>query len=215
VARRARRLTGHGAGAPPTAVLWCALFKRGLIMKHAVWVAASVLCLTACNKGPTVDVKNATGNEVVQAVKQSGVMTSGSMIEPGLWQSHVTVQEMNIPGLPPQFADKMKQTFAEHRNDTNSHCVKPEDVKKPKEDFFGADKSCRYEHFTMGGGKIDVAMVCHEEEATNTMNMSGSYTPTSYSMDTSMKGSGGPQNGMSMKMHVDAHRIGECTGKES
>ena len=185
-------------------------------MKYAVCLIACVLPLAACNKGPQVALKNATGNQVAQAVKQSGVMSGGSMIEPGLWQSKVTVLEMNIPGMPAQFADKMKQSIAEHRNDMNSHCVKPEDVKKPKADFFGADKSCKYDHFTMGGGKIDVAMVCHAEGSTRTMNMSGSYTPTSYAMDTSMTGSGGgPEAGMSMKMHVDAKRVGDCTGKDN
>ena len=63
--------------------------------------------------------------------------------------------------------------------------------KKPKEDFFGADKSCKYAYFTMGGGKIDIQMVCSEEGTTQTTNMSGSYTPTSYSMDMSSSGSGG------------------------
>jgi hypothetical protein len=184
-------------------------------MKYAVCVIASIICLTGCSKGPTVELHNATNKDVVQAVAKSGVMTSGTMIEPGLWKSKTIIQEMNIPGLPEQYAAQMKQSIAEHRNESTSHCIKPEDVKKPKEDFFGADKSCRYDHFTMGGGKIDVAMVCHEEETTQTMNMSGSYTPTSYSMDVSSMGSGGHENGMTMKMHVDASRVGECTGKDS
>ena len=183
-------------------------------MKHAAYALASVLCLTACNKGPEVNLKNVTANQVTQAVKQSGVMTSDSMVQPGLWESKVTVQEMNIPGMPAQYADQMKKSMAEHRNSSSRHCIKPEDVKKPKEDFFGADKSCKYDHFTMGGGKIDVAMVCHEEETTQNMNISGSYTPTSYSIDTSMKGTGGEQNGMTMRMHVDADRVGECTSKD-
>jgi hypothetical protein len=29
-----------------------------------------------------------------------------------------------------------------------------------------------------------------------------------------MTGTGGEQNGMTMKMHVDAQRVGECTGKD-
>ena len=183
-------------------------------MKYAACVGISLLCLAGCNKGPTVDVRNASGNEVVQAVKQSGVMTSATMIEPGLWESKVTVQEMNLPGIPPQYAAKMKQTMAEHRQDSSKHCLTAADVKKPKEDFFGADRSCRYEHFTMGGGKIDLAMVCHREGTTQNMNVSGSYTPTSYSTDMAMNGAGGYEQGMSMKMHVDAKRIGECTGKD-
>ena len=183
-------------------------------MKYAISILALATCLLACNKGPTVDLKNASANQVSQAVKQSGVMTSGQMVEPGLWESKVTVQEMNIPGMPAQYADKMKQSMAEHRNDASRHCIKPEDVKKPKEDFFGADKSCKYDHFTMGSGKIDIAMVCRHEDSAQNMNVSGSYTPTSYSIDTSMTGSGGDQNGMTMKMHVDANRVGECTGKD-
>ena len=184
-------------------------------MKNAVCVLASVVCLSACNKGPTVELHNATGNQVAAAVTQAGVMNSDTMVQPGLWQSKTTVEEMNIPGIPAQYAAQAKQSMMERRNETNSHCIKPEDVKKPKEDFFGADKSCKYDHFTMGGGKIDVAMVCHEEETTMNTQVSGSYTPTSYSIETSMTGSGGAQNGMSMKMHVDAQRVGECTGKES
>ena len=137
-------------------------------MKHGAYVIASVVALAACNKGPTVELKNATGNQVSQAVKQSGVMNSDAMIEPGLWQSKVSVLEMNIPGMPPQMADRMKQSMAQSRDKPSSHCITEADVKKPKEDFFGADKSCKYQHFTMGGGKMDIQMVCAEEGSTRT-----------------------------------------------
>jgi hypothetical protein len=187
--------------------------KGALMMKHSVCVAASILCLAACNKGPEVNLHNADANQVTKAVTQSGMMSGDSMVQPGLWQSKTTVLEMNIPGMPPEYAAKMKQQMAEHRNDSSKHCIKPEDVKKPKEDFFGADKSCRYDHFTMGGGKMDIQMVCKQENLTQTTSISGSYTPTTYSLDMSMNGTG-PEQGTTMKMHVDAQRVGECTGKE-
>jgi hypothetical protein len=44
--------------------------------------------------------------------------------------------------------------------------------------------------------------------------MAGTYTPTSYSLDMSSNGSGGQQAGMTMKMHVDSQRVGQCTGKD-
>jgi hypothetical protein len=66
----------------------------------------------------------------------------------------------------------------------------------------------------MGGGKIDAQLVCSEEGSTQTTNLSGTYTSTSYSMDVSSSGTGGDRDGMSMKMHVDSQRVGECTGKE-
>ena len=183
-------------------------------MKHALCILTSVACLAACNKGPAVDLKNADANQVGQAVKQSGVMNSDQMVEPGLWESKVTIQEMNIPGLPPEYAAKMKQQMAEHQVQSSKHCITADEVKKPKEDFFGGSKSCKYDHFTMGGGKIDIAMVCKAEGSTQSMNASGSYTPTTYSLDMASNAAGGDERGMTMKMHVDSHRVGECTGKE-
>lgn len=184
-------------------------------MKQLACVAASVLCLTACNKGPQVNLKNATGNQVAEAVKQSGVMSSDSTIQPGLWETTGTYSEVKIPGLPPQEAEKMKQEMADGHDKPSHHCITPEDVKKPSESFFGGDKDCKFQHFTMGGGKMDVAMVCKEEGSTRTMNMTGSYTPTTYSLDMSMNATGeGQEGGMSMKGHIEGRRVGECTGKE-
>ena len=184
-------------------------------MRYALPTAVSVFALVACNKSPQVDLHNASVNEVAQAVKQSGI-SSGTLVEPGLWQSKVTIQEINIPGMPAQFADKMKQTIAENRQQSSKHCLTAEQARKPKEDFFGAqDKSCHYAQFTMGGGKIDIQMVCDEQGSTQTTSMNGTYTPTSYSMDMATNATGGERAGMSMKMHVDSQRVGECTGKES
>jgi hypothetical protein len=184
-------------------------------MRHFVVPVVCAAALAACNKGPQVDVKNASVNDVAAAVTQSGVMTSGTMIEPGLWESKITFQDMQMPNLPPSVAAQMKKTMAQHHQQTNSNCVTPDEVKKPKEGFFaGNNKSCHYEHFTMGGGKIDIRMICNVEGSTQTTDMAGTYTPTTYSMDMSSKSAGGHEGGMAMKMHVDARRIGECSAKD-
>ena len=50
-------------------------------------------------------------------------------------------------------------------------------MKKPKEDFFaGKNSECRYDHFTMGGGKIDAMMHCGKEGHGQTMRMAGTYS---------------------------------------
>jgi hypothetical protein len=111
----------------------------------------------------------------------------------------------------------MKSMMAEKQPHDFKTCLTPEDVKKPKEDFFaGKNNECRYDHFTMGGGKIDAAMHCEGKQGTQVMEMAGTYSPDSYQMQTSMKASGdGKSNaGMSMRMRIEAQRIGECTGKE-
>lgn len=179
-------------------------------MKRAVWVAVTVLALSACNKGPSVDLHNASANEVGKAVQQSGVADSGT-IRPGLWESKVTMSGMQMPNMPPEYAARMKQAMASGQ--THRQCVTPEDLQKPKGEMFGQDKTCTFEHFTMGGGRIDSKMVCKVENLTHTTTMTGSYTPTTYTLDMNSTGSG-PQMGQAMKVHVDARRIGECTGKE-
>jgi hypothetical protein len=184
-------------------------------MKYTAYALASVLCLTACNKGPQVNLKNATGNQVARAMKQSGVTQAGFTIQPGEWESKLTIQQMAIPGMPPEMAARMKAQVADNQVHTSRECLTPEQVKQPKADFFtGQDKSCEYQHFTMGGGKIDIQVACKEEDGAAITNMSGAYTPTTYAMDMSSNASNGRQSGMSMKMHVDARRVGECTGKD-
>ena len=181
-------------------------------MRKMLILMTCATALASCNKGPQVNLRNASVNEVSAAVRQSGVASSASMVEPGLWQSKVTIQEMTIPGLPPQFAAKMKQSMAEHQQQASTHCLSTADAKKPREDFFAGNKACTYQHFTMGAGKIDIQMVCKEPETVQSTSVTGSYTPTSYSIDMSSTGSDGAQKGMNMEMHVDAQRVGECTG---
>lgn len=182
-------------------------------MRHAVLLIACALPIAACNKSPEVHEKDASVGEVAKKVREAGA--DQSMVRPGLWESRVTIDQFDMPGVPAEMAQRMKTMMAQNQPHGFQTCLTPEDVRRPKEDFFaGKDNECRYEHFTMGGGKIDIAMVCSAEGSTQTMNASGSYTPTTYSLDMANSATGGEQQGMTMKMHVDSRRVGECAGKE-
>ncbi len=101
----------------------------------------------------------------------------------------------------------------QERAQVHESCLTAEQAKRPKEDFFaGSNKNCRYDHFNMGGGKIDAVMQCTGEGMTQTMAMQGTYGPDAYQMRMSMKADSGPAGGMTMKMRVDAKRVGECDG---
>lgn len=181
--------------------------------RTAILMVACALPLTACNKDPEVSATNATGEEVAKKVAEAG--GSGNFVRPGKWESRVTFEEFNMPGAPPE-AKSMLENMNQ-RAEAHHSCLTPEEAKKPKEDFFaGADKNCRYERFNMGNGKIDAVMKCTEEGMGQTMVMAGTYGPNDYQMKMSMKSEGGPgpASGMSMKMRVDAKRIGECDGSE-
>jgi hypothetical protein len=187
-------------------------------MRFAILLAAAALPLAACNKQPQVNEKDASVEEVAQKVRESA--GDAAFVRPGLWESKVTIEQFDVPGMPAEMVQRMKTMMAERQEHGFQTCLTAEDVKRPKEDFFaGKNKECRYEHFTMGGGKIDAAMQCggKEDDGTQVMQMAGTYSPDSYRMQTSMKmnSGAGAEGGMAMTMRIEAQRVGECTGKES
>jgi hypothetical protein len=186
-------------------------------MKTVLCVIACTLPLTACNKGPQVNEKNASVAEVAQKVREAS--PDAGFIRPGLWESKVTVEKFEMPGMPPEMSQRMKTMMAQNQEHNSQNCLTPEDVKRPKEDFFaGKNNECRYDHFTMGGGKIDAAMRCGGKHGeSQVMQMAGTYSPESYQMQTSMKMEGGstPEGSMAMTMRIEARRVGQCSGKES
>lgn len=177
---------------------------------------AGVAALAACNQAPQVDEKNASVAEVAQKVREAGA--DSTFVNPGKWQSKVTIEEFEVPGMPPEMAQRMKATMAQFQDRGFETCLTREEARRPKEDFFtGRNDRCRYDHFTMGAGKIDAQMRCGGEGgATQIMTMVGTYSPEAYEMRMAMTHEGGASSsaGTTMKMHITSHRIGDCTGDE-
>ena len=168
----------------------------------------------ACSRSePDVDARNASVAEVAEQVR--GATGEQGFVRPGKWLSQVTVEDVSAPGLPAQVRDQMQGMMA--KQSSYESCLTPEQAKRPKEDFFaGKDNQCRYEHFTMGDGKIDARMKCSTEGMSQTMEMAGTYSPEAYNMRMTTKAEGmpGPASEMSMRMRVDAKRVGECNAKQ-
>ena len=175
-------------------------------------LALPLIAVAACSNEPDVKMENASVAEVAKEMRKQGA--DSSFVEPGKWQQTMTLLEMDAPGMPPEAKQMMQRAMAKAQ--VHEVCLTPEQAKSPKEDFFsGADKNCRYEHFNWGDGKIDLKLNCKHPNATQTMAMVGSYSPEAYTMTmTATNLGGGPAGGMTMKMKVDAKRIGDCDGKD-
>jgi hypothetical protein len=185
-------------------------------MKTAIAFIVPALVVAACNKGPQVHEENASVDEVAAKVREA--TGGGEFIRAGEWKSVTTVEEMNVPGMPPEAAKQMKAAMARNGSQEFTTCLTEADVKQPKGKFFTGNDQCRYDHFTMGGGKIDAAMRCEAKgSGTQVMAMTGTYSPESYSMRMEMTAEGmpGPTGGMTMKMKVDSKRIGDCSAKSN
>ena len=180
-------------------------------MTRTALLIAFALPLAACDSDPEVSARNASAEEVAKKLEAAG--GSENFVNPGKWQSTVTLQEMTVPGMPAAVADEMKRV--QGQSTTSETCLTPEEAKRPKEDFFGGKDNCRYEKFNMGNGKIDAVMKCAEGGGAQTMTMAGTYSGDAYRMQMTMQSDGdGADSAMAMKMRVDAKRIGACTGKE-
>jgi hypothetical protein len=181
-------------------------------MKRLAVLSIPPLALAACNSAPSVTATNASVAEVSNKV--DAAVAGGQFVSPGRWETKVTILDISVPDMPPQIAQQMKAQMS--KGQTHASCLTPEEAKKPRGDFFGAQKDCRYDHFTMAGGSIDARMICARGGQTQTMTMKGTYSADSYRMAMTADGSGtkGPMGAMSMKMTIDAKRTGACTGKE-
>ena len=182
-------------------------------MRRVPLFAAFALPLAACGSGgPTVTATNASASEV--AAKVAAATGGGDMISPGRWEGTMTMHDMKMPKLPP--AQQAQLAGRMGASQSIISCVTEEEVKAKRGFFTGqndADKSCRYDHFTMAGGKIDAAMNCSRASTKMTATMTGTYAPDHYHMDmASATDSDSPYAAMSMTMTIDAKRTGACRG---
>jgi hypothetical protein len=173
--------------------------------------------LAACDSSPTVEAKNASVAEVAEKVREAGA-GGDAYLRPGKWLSKATLEELSAPGMPAGMADQMKLAMAGKPG--SESCMTKEDARKPNTDFFGAKSDqCRYDHFKMGDGKIDAKMRCSAGGSTQLMTMGGTYGPDQYEMRMTTQIEPGQAaatiGAMTMKMHVEGKRVGDCDGSEA
>lgn len=180
-------------------------------MTRAIILLPFIL-LAACDSGPSVSATNASVAEV--AAKVEAARLDEKYFRPGKWVVKGSIDELNVPGMPREIANRMKQAGA--NMDGTTSCITEADARKPAADFFTGNKSCKYDHFTMGKGKIDARMRCAAAGGTQLTTMTGAYDPETYRMalatafENPAGGSTTGMEGMTMKLSVEGKRVGDC-----
>src|SRR5262245_56990003 len=107
----------------------------------------AAVALSACNQGGNVQAENESAEEVAKKVAAADIKP-----QPGRWESSIKFEKLEAEGLPPQAKEAMaKQMATAH---TFSSCLTPEQVDRPDGGFFaGGAEGCKYDNFTMAGGK--------------------------------------------------------------
>lgn len=173
-------------------------------------LATAALALAACNKGPSIDLKNATPAEVSKAIKAGG--PDLALVRPGKWSSTVTIEAIDTARMSPEIAADLNAQIGKPR--TVEACITPELVDNPERMLAQVPAGCRYEHYRMGGGEIDGKLVCTGAAGGQEMTVKGTYGNDQYAMTiaTSTKGApeATPSSGINSTMKVSSHRLGDC-----
>jgi hypothetical protein len=175
-----------------------------MMMKQLIWLVP--LALAGCGQKPKVDLKDVSVADVAAKMQETGVVAN--TLKPGLWQATVKLDSIAAPGMP-QVEKQMQQSAGQAR--TITECLTEETVKKPFDRFTeGLSGDCRYEHFTMGGGRIDNRLQCTTGQLKRTIATQGTYDAQNYSLKINSDATGGPIPRTLMAMSLDAKRTGDC-----
>ena len=169
--------------------------------------------LAACGDGPSVDRKNASTAEVAQSVADAGMK-----LKPGRWEMTMTFDRLEVEGMPTEARQAMQQMMGQGRKFAS--CLTPEEADKPDGSFFGQQgEDCRYDSFTMGGGRIDAVMTCkgkgEDTGSSARMKLAGTYSADSYDMTMDMDGKAPNGKAMSIRMAMASRHAGACKGDET
>lgn len=172
-------------------------------------LACAGLSLAACSgQEDTIEAENESVESVAAKVAKSDIRPRA-----GRWESRMTIDKMEIPGVPAEMQGMMKQQLGKVQ--TSVTCLTEEEASKPEADFFQpGDSGCTYDSFSMGGGEIDAEMTCTAQGQTQKMTMAGTYSEEAYDMKVSADGQVAEGQPMSMAMTIASQRVGECTGDE-
>lgn len=166
---------------------------------------AGAMCTAGCGgQGDTIEAENESVESVAARLAKSDVRPM-----PGLWESQMSIEKMEVPGLTDDVREMMKQQMG--KASTSSRCLTKGQVESDTSEFFKPreQSGCTYNSFSMGGGKIEADMNCDEGAMNQTMTMSGTYDEQSYALNISAEGTveGRPT---SIEMAIKSRRVGEC-----
>lgn len=126
-------------------------------------------------------------------------------IMPGEWQVVTTMAFKTMPNVPPKVAAAMKQH--QGKPHTMFACITPEEAARGPETAL-ADKNCSVRNASYANGRMSAESVCTDADGEKTSTrMSGTYSPTTYSMDGAVSSVGGGAGAMAMTMHMDGKRV--------
>ncbi|MEO9130973.1 MAG: DUF3617 domain-containing protein [Sphingomonas sp.] len=125
-------------------------------------------------------------------------------IQPGMWQSIVTITDMHMANAPPGVG----QAVRAHPTTVSACVTAAQAADGPRAVLQGSHGKCRYTSFNASGGRFSAVMQCAFTQSTMTVTSNGTYSATSMDVLGSSSATGRMQ--MTTKTHTVARRVGNC-----
>lgn len=133
--------------------------------------------------------------------------SASSDIQAGQWEATSQIVAVEGQGLPAGMADMMKGQVHTH-----SYCMTQAEIDdNPQAMFDQTDGQCQYTNFNMRGGRLDATAVCNTPQGNMQMEMSGTYTATTFQSQNRMV-MNTPMGNITMTAKSSGKRTGACTG---
>ena len=174
--------------------------------RDVVPVCLVALALSACNQSGPEDQAGGAASKAQDAGAQTAFQ-----LQPGRYRTTVTVDSLEIPGMPAGMADQMKAMMA--RASAQESCITPQRAERGldvvKEQM--ARGQCNYARFDAAEGKLDAAFTCQTGEGmAMTATSRGTYSSTGSTVKVDAALSGPQGKTMHVVQTVTTERIGDC-----
>ena len=130
--------------------------------------------------------------------------TSSLPIQPGKWQSTVTILDMQSPRMPPGVSAAMRA----HPTIVTACVTAAQAADGPRAVLQGSNGNCRYTSFNAAGGRLSAVMVCNFGSGAMTVTSNGTYSATTMNVTASSITTGRMQ--MTSKSRTSSRRVGPC-----
>ena len=174
---------------------------------------ALAIILSACGSDDAVEDENAA-TETSEAVDVEGAAEELSRIEirPGQYESSAKLVNFEVPGLPEQFAEQVREELAKSLSQGNSFCVTSEEASQGPERMLQemAESDCTFNRFDVSGGDVNADMQCTPSDGSPArVQMTGNIGAqgSTMRMETAQETPNGTVN---LTVDLESRRVGDC-----
>lgn len=138
--------------------------------------------------------------------------------EAGNWENQVEIVKLEMPGMPPELQDSMKQMIAS--NNITNYCLTPEEAAKDDLESLlnegpGAEGECTWTTKDVKGSKVNVVGTCTQGAQKAELAMVGTMESKQSDMTITTKADAPNGQKMEMVMRVKAKHTGACKAESA